>query len=545
MYKRAGRLFLSLNVALFSSLAASGATLANDITKAEFDWLMAENIVPAAPVQSPPPAGSVAPIQQVAPQRQMSQPVITQRNSTMQRNLPYSVRQLLQKSNINPATMSAFVLRVGDREPLMVFNENIPRTPASVIKILTTYVGLGVLGKDYRWPTEVYMQGNVRNGTLNGNLIVKGYGAPDLDNADVRQILKKIQQRGIRHFNGNLIFDNSYFQVANIDPGSFDGKRYETYNAQPDALMFQDRTSEFVVKNVGGRAKVFSSTPARNVRIANNIRSVKSRCRGNARSPRMSIARQGADYIVNFSGQFSTRCGPRSYKKAITDPSSMLYSSLVNHWKRDVGGNINARFSMGVKPQNAQLVYRHLSQPLHSIIRQVNKDSHNVMARQIMLSIAAKRLGAPANTQKGQQAINQWLRSVGLNFPELRIDNGSGLSRWSKISSRHIGELLLHAYRSPNRQLLINSLAVAGVDGTMKRRLRNTPIQGRGFFKTGTLRDTRAIAGYVRGHDGGYYIVSILQNDQVARRSGKAAHDALIRWAYWRGKPPQKVATVK
>ncbi|CAA6827097.1 MAG: D-alanyl-D-alanine carboxypeptidase (EC [uncultured Thiotrichaceae bacterium] len=544
MYKWAGRVFLFLNIVLFSTVVASENVLANNISRAEFDWLMAENIVPAALAPQHQPR-LATPTQKIVPLRYSQQSAITPSNSTMQRGLPYSVRELLQQSNINPATMSAFVLRVGDREPMMVYNENIPRTPASVMKILTTYAGLGVLGKNYRWPTEIYMQGNIRNGTLNGNLIVKGYGSPDFDNSDVREILRKVAQRGIRHFNGNLIFDNSYFQVANIDPGSFDGKPYETYNAQPDALMFQDRTSEFIVKNVGGRAKVFSSTPAKNVIIANNIRSVKSRCRGKARSPHMSISRQGADYIVNFSGRYSTRCGPRSYKKAITDPSNMLYSSLVNHWKRDVGGNINARFVMGTKPHNAQLIYRHLSQPLHTIIREVNKDSHNIMARQIMLSIAAKRLGAPANTHKGQQAINLWLRSVGLNFPELRIENGSGLSRWSKISSRHIGELLLHAYRSPNRQLLMNSLAVAGVDGTMRKRLRNTPIQGRGFFKTGTLRDTRAIAGYVRGHDGHYYIVSILQNDQVARRRGKAAHDALIRWAYWDGKPPKEVATLR
>lgn len=543
MYKRAGRISIFLNFALVITVAGSTQSLANDITKAEFDWLMAESLVPAVAVPIQPTVLSHE--HRVAPVGRPQQAPIANYQSTMQRQLPFSVRQLLQKANINPATMSAFVLRVGDREPMMVYNENIPRTPASVIKILTTYAGLGVLGKDYRWPTEIYMQGQLRNGTLNGNLIVKGYGAPDLDNTDVRQILKKVQQKGIRNFSGNLIFDNSYFEVAKIDPGSFDGKPYETYNAQPDALMFNDRTSEFVVKNVSGQAKVFSSTPAQNVKIANNIRSVNQRCRGNARSPTMSIARQGDDYIVNFSGNFSTRCGARTYKKAITDPASMLYSSIVNHWKHDVGGNINAKFVMGTKPASAQLIYRHLSQPLHTVIREVNKDSHNIMARQIMLSIAAKKLGAPANTQKGQQAINQWLRTAGLNFPELRIENGSGLSRWSKISSRHIGELLLHAYRSPNRQLLMSSLAVAGVDGTMKKRLRNTPIQGRGFFKTGTLRDTRAIAGYVRGHDGHFYIVSILQNDQVARTSGKAAHDALIRWTYWRGNPPQKLAALR
>ncbi len=521
------------------------------MSKAEFDWLMSESAVPSslhqqqqrAPVRRPAPTRK-APHRPVVrtrpPQVQVKRQPVQQGN--MLRQLPWNVRTLLQKSNVNPNTMGAFILRIGDKQPMMVFNENNPKVPASVMKLVTTYAALGALGANYRWPTEVYMTGNLRGGTLNGNLIIKGYGAPDFNTVGLRQIIKQLRNKGVRNINGNVVFDTSYFQPPHIDPGAFDGKRYETYNAQPDALLFNEKTSEFIVQNVRGRPSVYSPTPAHNVRVVNNIKSVRSRCRGSARSPRMSIASNQNQHVVTFSGRYSTRCGKRNYKKAITDSSNMIFASLKQHWQRDAGGKFNARFARGTTPRNARLLYRHMSAPLSQIIQEVNKKSNNLMARQVMLTIGARKLGAPSTPRKSELAIKQWLNSQGLKFPELRIENGSGLSRWSRISARHIGELLLHAYRSPHRHLLSNSLAVAGRDGTMKKRLRGTPVAGRGRFKTGTLKDTRAIAGYVRGVDGRDYIVAILHNDVTARRRGKKAHDALIQWAYWHGKPPQKLA---
>ncbi len=523
------------------------------MSKAEFDWLMSESVVPAVRSNTPASGASAS----KAPARNNSQisqrapaPVKPSQNKpkwqptqqgNMLRQLPWNVRNLLQKSNVSPNTMGAFVLRIGDKQPMMVFNENSSKSPASVMKLVTTYAALGTLGANYRWPTEIYMTGNLRGGTLNGNLIIKGYGAPDFKTVDLRNMLRQLRRKGVKSVNGNIVFDTSYFQPPNINPGAFDGKRYETYNAQPDALLFNEKTSEFVVQNVRGRPTIYSVTPAHNIRVVNRIKSVRSRCRGRARSPRMSVVSGPNRHVVTFSGRYSTRCGKRNYKKAITDSSSMIFASLQRFWKKDVGGTLNARFVRGTTPSNARLLHRHMSAPLSQIILEVNKESNNLMARQVMLTIGARKLGAPSTPRKSELAIKQWLNSQGLKFPELRIENGSGLSRWSRISARHIGELLLHAYRSPHRHLLSNSLAVAGRDGTMKKRLRNTPVAGRGRFKTGTLRDTRAIAGYVRGVDGRDYIVSILHNDAAARQRGKRAHDALIEWAYWHGNPPQKL----
>ncbi|MCK5725601.1 MAG: D-alanyl-D-alanine carboxypeptidase/D-alanyl-D-alanine-endopeptidase [Thiotrichaceae bacterium] len=458
------------------------------------------------------------------------------------RRLPLEVSNLFKQSKISQQTMGVFVLRIGDRLPMLAYNDDRARAPASVMKLVTTYSALGALGANYRWPTEVYMTGSLKGGTLKGNLIFKGYGAPDFDLPALRTVMRQLRNKGIRNISGNIIFDSSYFQVPKVDAGAFDGKRYASYNAQPEALLFSGKLSKYTVRNVRGRPRIYNPTPAHNIRVVNRIKSVGGRCRGRSRSPHMSISKRGSQHTVTFSGRFSRRCGSRQFNKAITDSPNMMYSSLHRYWKHDVGGYLKTRFIQGRKPARARLLYRHQSAPLRQIISKVNKKSNNLMARQILLTIGARRLGAPSSPRKGEKAVKQWLASQGLNFPELRIENGSGLSRWSRISARHIGELLLHAYNSPNRDFFKQSLAIAAKDGTIRKRFRRSPVAGRGRFKTGSLRDARAIAGYVRGIDGKDYIVSILHNGKAARSRGKKAHDKLIEWAFWHGRPPRKVA---
>jgi len=244
---------------------------------------------------------------------------------------------------------------------------------------------------------------------------------------------------------------------------------------------------------------------------------------------------------VTFSGRYSRRCGTRSYSRVISRPAEMIYGSMQAMWKRDVGGKLNTRFAMGRAPTNAKPLLRTYSRTLAEILPTIIKKSNNVMARQLLLTIGAKRTGQ--GTQRaGANAIGQWLASRGLHFPELRIENGSGLSRTARISAAHVGDLLIDAYRSPFRNIFMRSLAVAGVDGTMRGRLRGTQVRGRGFFKTGTLRDVRSIAGYVKAANGKIYVMAILQNDPRARKRSLRAHDKLIEWVYAGGHSNRQIA---
>ncbi|MEZ5534561.1 MAG: D-alanyl-D-alanine carboxypeptidase/D-alanyl-D-alanine-endopeptidase [Thiolinea sp.] len=399
--------------------------------------------------------------------------------------LPAPVLASLRLRGVSSGGMSAYVRPANGNGPaVLTASADTPRSPASTMKLVTTYAALGVLGPDYRWPTEIYTTGPVVRGTLQGDVIIKGYGNPDFDEADLTQLLQGLSNRGIQNIAGNLVADTSYFNVPHSHPGAFDGKSKAAYNALPGALLYQERRSDYQFTNLAKRVQ-----------------------RSSSRMPANSGAR--------------------------ADLNKNLFGAFWKVWVGRMGKGMQGRFRQGVTPQNAQLVHRHHSQPLRQIMQTINKDSNNVMARQVMLTIGAKGTNSAGTPRNGAQVIGHFLESRGLRFPELRIENGSGLSRISRISARHLGEMLVDAYNSPWRNDYMNSLAVLGVDGTMRNRMKKSGLAGRGRFKTGTLRDVRGLAGYVQASNGQTYVVSILHNDGKARSKGMDAHDELVKWVYW------------
>lgn len=438
--------------------------------------------------------------------------------------LPIDIVTKLRSIGTREYGVSAFAQDVNSAKPLLAYQEKTARVPASVMKIITAYAALGTLGPNYRWPLDVYTNGRIHNGTLQGDLIIKGYGSPEFKSADLRKVLQGIKRKGIRNVNGRVVFDSSYFNIPN--QYSFDGKTQSKYNAQPDALLFNERINTFQINARGKRVKITTTTPTHNLKIINKMRKTKRGCR-----PIIRVSKRAGQTRVTFTGRFSSRCGTRSYNRVISRPAEMIYGSMQALWKRDVGGKLNTRFAMGRAPANAKPLLRTYSRTLAEILPTIVKKSNNVMARQLLLTIGAKK-GGQGTPRAGANAIGQWLASRGLHFPELRIENGSGLSRTARISAAHVTDLLIDAYRSPYRDVFMRSLAVAGVDGTMKGRLKRTQVQGKGFFKTGTLRDVRSIAGYVKAANGKVYAMAILQNDPRARKRALRVHDKLIEWVY-------------
>jgi D-alanyl-D-alanine carboxypeptidase/D-alanyl-D-alanine-endopeptidase (penicillin-binding protein 4) len=182
-------------------------------------------------------------------------------------------------------------------------------------------------------------------------------------------------------------------------------------------------------------------------------------------------------------------------------------------------------------PAGARLVATHEGPVLADIVRDINKFSNNVMARNLFLTIGAVTNKPPATPEKSARAIAAFLRRSGLDMPDLAMQNGSGLSRDEHISALSMANLLQAANASPVAQPFVESLPVAGVDGTMRHRLTDLPVGGNAHIKTGTLRDVRAIAGYVAAADGETYVVVSLINDPHSE-AARAAHDALLEWVY-------------
>ncbi|HSD60415.1 MAG TPA: D-alanyl-D-alanine carboxypeptidase, partial [Burkholderiales bacterium] len=197
------------------------------------------------------------------------------------------------------------------------------------------------------------------------------------------------------------------------------------------------------------------------------------------------------------------------------------------------GGTWRGRARDGVAPIDARRLAQHESGSLAEVIRDINKFSNNVMARQLFLTLGAEVSGPPATVDKSRAAVRQWLAAKGLPFPELVLENGSGLSRAERISARHLGELLLSAFASPVMPELMSSLPVSAVDGTMKKRMSGRGVAGQAHIKTGLLEGVKTMAGYVLDAQGRRVVVVALVNHPNAG-AAEPALDALLEWVYRR-----------
>lgn len=401
----------------------------------------------------------------------------THRGTGRLTRLPDNVASNLRLRGLPEHKFGAYVRPAGGGQPILTAHADTPRNPASTMKLVTTYAGLGVLGPNYRWPTELYTSGRVQGGTLQGDIILKGYGDPEFRERDLRELLQALRAQGIRNINGNLVIDKTYFNVPYQRP--IDKNVKAAYNAQPEALLYNQRGSCYEFRNQAGKIQKICPIKPRNQ----------------------------------------------------NDLNANLFGAFWKIWVGEMRGHLSGKLSIQGKPANARLVKTHYSRPLRDVIMTINKKSNNVMARQVLLSLGAKQFGAPGTTQKGAAAVGQWLESRGLHFSNLRIENGSGLSRVERISARELGEMLVDAYNSPYRNDFMRSLAILGVDGTLRKRLKT--LAGRGKFKTGTLRDVRALAGYLTAANGQTYVVSMLHNDPKARTKARGAHDNLVEWVYY------------
>jgi D-alanyl-D-alanine carboxypeptidase/D-alanyl-D-alanine-endopeptidase (penicillin-binding protein 4) len=365
---------------------------------------------------------------------------------------------------------------------------------------------------------------------LHGNLIIKGYGNPELMQHDMWRMLSDLRQTGLREIRGSLILDDTYFSPEQLDAGQFDNEPYRAYNAIPNALTSNLNSTSFKFYSEGGRVIVQVSPPLPDIMLINQLQPLRGAC-GDWRSRlQYEVQQQGAQAKVVFSGGFPISCDEKYLDLSLFGHASYTYQLFREIWQQ-LGGTLTNGFRQGALPLQAVRLSVHYSQPLADVIRRVNKYSNNLMTRQLLLTIAAERTGQPGTETNGAQAVKLWLASKGLTFPELVIDNGSGLSRIERISARHLGELLLHAYASPLMAELMSSLPLLAVDGTAMRRLNGKPVQGRAHIKTGSIDGVRALAGYVLDEQGRRWVVVFIANHPRAGSSG-AAQDALLEWIY-------------
>ncbi|MGV0976216.1 MAG: D-alanyl-D-alanine carboxypeptidase/D-alanyl-D-alanine endopeptidase [Azonexus sp.] len=441
--------------------------------------------------------------------------------------LPPNVLQALKAAQIPAASVAVVVQPVDAAQPLVAHNATQAMNPASVMKLVTTYAALDLLGPAWTWKTTAWTDTVAVNGVLDGNLYLKGSGDPRFAIEHLSGLLRQLRVRGIQQINGDVVLDRTVFDVPAIDPGAFDDKPMRPYNVGPDGLLINLRALRFTLLPDNGKPRLLMETPSDGLRVDNQLRAGEGGCGSNWKdfiSVRLIPENNGNR--LEFTGTYSPLCGEKALNLAPL-PADGQAGGLIRALWKELGGTLGGQVRGGSVPAGSRLIATHESPPLADTVRDINKYSNNVMARQVYLTLGNDN--TPASAERARQRIADWLNLRGLRFAELEIENGSGLSRRERISADSLNRLLLDAWKNPVMPEFVSSLPIVGIDGTMKKRLNGSEATGRAHIKTGTLDGVKTAAGYALDARSRRYAVTFLINHPRAQ-AGSAAIDALLVW---------------
>jgi D-alanyl-D-alanine carboxypeptidase/D-alanyl-D-alanine-endopeptidase (penicillin-binding protein 4) len=449
--------------------------------------------------------------------------------------LPPDVEQALARRKIPGSSLSVYVREVGRDEPLISYNSETPRNPASTMKVLTTYAALESLGPAFTWRTRAYATGPVRGQVLEGNLVIVGGGDPFMTADRWWSFVGGLRQAGVQRIAGDVVIDNTLFVPQGDDRASFDNRPYRTYNVLPDALLvnFQTVTISAVPDAASGTVRVSANPWPANLSIDNSVRLDPGSCRRGAAGIVVSMPEGPTGNRIALSGRYAAGCGQFSAPRAVMRAPEYAFGLFKTLWQQS-GGTLDGNLRLGTAPADAHLLYTHESLTLAEVIRLVNKYSSNAMARTLFLTLAAERYpGRPASTTSAKDAVVEFLAGHGIAIPTLVLENGSGLSRHERITALGLADVLLAAYRSQYMPEFAASLPLSATDGTLRRRFKSSEMQGRLRMKTGSLDDVSALAGYVIAASGRTFVTVVILNHRLAGQgAGEAIQAALIQWIF-------------
>ena len=448
------------------------------------------------------------------------------------RTLPPEVAAAMDRARVPREALSAVVQDTSrSGNPRLSWQAQAAVNPASLMKLVTTYAALDLLGPAWTWTTPVWLQGALPSGgsgVFEGDVVIKGSGDPKLVIERVWLLLRRLQQLGVREIRGDIVLDRSAFEVPEQNPADFDGEALRPYNVRADALLLNYKSLSFTVTpDPSHGVAVIATEPAlegvradARVPLAAGVGATQCNDWRSALQADFSDSKR-----LRFKGIYSPACGEKQWPVAYADPARYNERLLAGLWA-EMGGKLTGSVRDGMAPATPP-TFELASPPLAEVIREINKYSNNVMAQQLFLTLALTQrgLGTP---DSARDVLHSWLATrYGDAGRAAVIDNGSGLSRETRVSAALLARLLQDAEASPLMPELMASLPVSGVDGTMRR----TPtLTGRAHLKTGSLRDVTAVAGYLLAPSGRRYVlVGIVNHPDAA--AARPALEALIEWA--------------
>jgi serine-type D-Ala-D-Ala carboxypeptidase/endopeptidase (penicillin-binding protein 4) len=446
--------------------------------------------------------------------------------------LDLQAREIIAQSGLPDYAWGVVVLPIPSDEKMpaqlrgSALNAQLPMNPASIMKLVTTRAALGLLGPEFRHRTRIATTGRLEGEVLKGDLFFQGGGDPKLVTEDLAAIARQLRQIGIQRIEGDLVIDGSRFAEPEVDPGQFDGKPFSAYNVGPHAAMVNFKAMKVSVWPLAsGKVSVATEPRIPQAEILTRVKLVSGGCKATNVQARMD---EKSRLVV--SGSMGRRCNGTDFYVAVLDHARFSFNAFKSAWE-DAGGSIKSRPVVGTTPVSARILVDWQSpRPLIELVSDINKMSNNPMTRNLFLNLSAER-GMIATREASAQLVKDYLRSKGLDFPELVLDNGSGLSRQERISPENMARLLVQGLFAQDAGAWIQTLPVVGNEGTVRHRFRQSELQGRAWLKTGALEDVRGLAGYLLSASGKWVVLVLLVNHPEAAKA-RSALDSLVKWAH-------------
>lgn len=402
-------------------------------------------------------------------------------------------------------------------------NSNMCAIPASITKIITTATALELLGPDFRFETHIEIDGTLTaDGTLNGNLIIRGGADPTLGSIFlgnrnfISDFASAIQRYGIKRINGDIISDPNCLNTYPV-PLKWSWEDLGThYGTGAYGLSAYDNTSIITLKSGGHGSKpqIIGIWPELNDMVTiNNIEI--------PHTPKDSIVVMNAPYskMRIMQGCMSPDKNNYIVKSSISNPP-LLVAEYLAHELNDRGINVNGRARVIIDSiyNPTDTVHRNLSQPLSEIIKLTNFKSNNLYAELTFRRLGCLNMPQKATSEASVAEIKKFLSSIGIDIFGLFVYDGCGLSPHNAFSADLLTQLLLYMYNSNYSSYFINSMPIAGKEGTVGAFLRKTPLEGKAHIKSGSMSNVQCYSGYITPESGRTYAFTVMINNYNGNR---------------------------
>ena len=499
--------------------------------------------------------------------------------------LTAAIDGILDAPDLQTGFVGACVVRIRDNQVLYARNADRVFLPASNNKLLTSFAALETLPPDFAYHTQARAMGTVgEDGVLRGNLALVGGGDPLLSLADLDDLARQIAQTGLREVSGKLIYDDTRYDAQWLGDGWTWDDEAASYSAQVSALNVNSNCIDaqvFPGKRMGQRVRAQTVPATAYVRVENTAMT-------GARGSRSTLVvdRKRGQNVLTVAGRLplpprtAQPASPFTVTVTIENPprfTASLFGAALRKAgvrvddativsRRDLarlrGQSRTQKADAGASPDmvpsadrvpvadmpEGNVIAEHVSVRLPELLTRMNKPSDNLMAECLLKAvgaygafpngaavsaperIAAPRVGTGGNSGTGAQLARKAFGAAGMNLEAARQVDGSGLSRGNYVSPRNITRLLLAAHARPYFPAFYASLPIAGVDGTLRNRMKNTPAANNCHAKTGSLSHVSSLSGYVRTKDGEDLAFSLLMNHQLGPlRASTRAQDSIAQ----------------